>query len=403
MQRFLTFLLMFLVVTLAACASAPERPARTTPAPEAKAVPETPARPAPEIEVTLSPLASNAPPVAANEDFPLRQPAAAAPVMPENAHIALLLPLKSSAFGPAAEVVRQGFMAGASVQSGALPVIVYPSGGESEDILATYRQAIQAGASIVVGPLTRNGVSALAASTEVSVPTLALNQPEQRIELPPQLYVFGLAADLEARQMARIALGEGRRSAVVIASESMLSKRIQQAFAEEWSALGGSAWQLVFNGSNPTVVRDELARLAPDVLFLAMDSRDARFLNPFLAQDIPTYATSQIYAGSSSLQKYHDLNGVQFIDMPWLLQPDHLAVMVYPRPDVLLSADMERLYALGIDAWRLALQLQSLPPGMPFSLDGVTGWLVLDVRTHQIEREGARAEFSAGEALLLTP
>jgi outer membrane PBP1 activator LpoA protein len=323
--------------------------------------------------------------------------------MSENAHIALLLPLKSSAFGPAAEVVRQGFMAGASAQPGILPVIVYPSGGESEDILATYRQATQAGASIVVGPLTRNGVSALAASAQVDVPTLALNQPEQRVELPPRLYVFGLAADMEARQMARIAFAEGRRNAVVVASESMLSKRIQQAFTEEWTALGGSARQLVFNGSNPAVIRGELTRLAPDALFFAMDSRDARFLNPFLGQDLPIYATSQIYAGSGSLQKYHDLNGVQFIDMPWLLQPDHLAVMVYPRPDASLSADMERLYALGIDAWRLTLQLRSTAPGVPFSLDGVTGRLALDVRTHQIDREGARAEFSAGEAVLLEP
>ena len=122
------------------------------------------------------------------------------------AHIALLLPLKSPAFGRAAEVVRQGFMAGASVQPGTLPITVYPSGGETSDIVSTYRQATQAGARIVVGPLTRNGVSALAASTEVSVPTLALNLPEQNIEFPPQLYVFGLAADLEARQMARTAL-----------------------------------------------------------------------------------------------------------------------------------------------------------------------------------------------------
>lgn len=399
MQHFLSFLLMFLSATLAACAGNPERPAHAASAPVAKVA----VKPAPQVEVTVSPLVISAPPVAANVNLPSQQRDPIQPAVSGNAHIALLLPLKSPAFGSAAEVVREGFMAGASVQSGALPVIVYPSSSESEDIVSAYRQATQAGASIVVGPLTRSGVQALAAGVQVNVPTLALNQPEQNIELPPGLYVFGLAADLEARQMARIAFAEGRRSAAVISSGDMLSKRIQQAFAEEWSVLGGSARLLTFTGSNPTVVRDELARQAPDALFLAMDSRDARFLKPFLNQNIPAYATSQIYAGSSSLQKYHDLNGVQFIDMPWLLQPDHIAVMVYPRPQIPLSADMDRLYALGIDAWRLALQLQTTAPGVPFSLDGVTGKLVLDARSQQVSREGARAEFSDGEAVLLAP
>lgn len=379
MQRFLAFLSMFFAVSLAAHAE-----------------------PVPQAGVALSPLSRIEPPAAGGVDESTRQPGAAAPAA-NNAHVALLLPLKSPAFGRAAEVVRQGFMAGASVQSGALPVTVYPSSDDSDDIVSAYRQAVQAGASIVVGPLTRSGVSAIAASTQVSVPTLALNQPEQSVEFPPQLYVFGLAADLEARQMARAAFGEGRMSVTVIASGDMLSKRIQQAFAEEWAALGGKAARhLVFSGSNPAEIRDALRRQAPNVIFLAMSSRDARLLNPFLKSDLPAYATSQIYAGNN-LQKYHDLNGVQFVDMPWLLQPDHLAVMVYPRSPSPLAADMERLYALGIDAWRLALQLQASPPGVPLSLDGVTGHLTLDVISHQINRDGVRAQFSEGEAIVLAP
>lgn len=402
MQRFLTFLLMLITVTLVACAGAPERPVSAISSPAAKIRPEARVVPVPPAEVTVSALARTAPPTASNVDLPSRQINFMSPAV-SNGHIALLLPLNSPAFGRAAEMVRQGFMAAASVQPSTLPVTVYPSGSETDDIVATYRRATQAGASIVVGPLTRNGVSALVASAQVSVPTLALNLPEQNIEFPPRLYVFGLAADLEARQIARAAFAEGRWNAGVIASVNPLSKRIQQAFAEEWSALGGAIVRdLVFDGSNAADVRDALGRQVPDVLFLAMDSRDARLLLPFIDHGLPIYATSQIYAGSGSLQKYHDLNGVQFIEMPWLLQPDHLAVMVYPRPQPALSSDMERLYALGIDAWRLALQMQ-MAPGVPFSLDGVTGQLTLDARSHQIHRDGVRAEFNEGEAVLLAP
>jgi hypothetical protein len=71
-----------------------------------------------------------------------------------------------------------------------------------------------------------------------------------------------------------------------------------------------------------------------------------------------------------------DLQGVRYLEMPWFVQPDHPAVMVYPVPKGALSVEQERLYALGIDAYRLAqliLKGESPPP----ALDGVTGRIIL--------------------------
>lgn len=386
---------MFFVAAMTAFAGTPAKPVGAEAAQSATHLSTLP------VEVELSPLTKYAPPPENSVDAPSPLPTAIVPAA--NAHIALLLPLKSAAFGRAAEMVRQGFMAASQIQAGKLPVTVYPSDDKTDNIVAAYQQATQAGARIVVGPLTRNGVSALAASVLVNVPTLALNLPEQGGELPPQLYVFGLAADQEARQMARAAHAAGKAQAAVLASANPLSKRIQQAFSEEWDALGGaSARVLFFNGANAAELRDALGK-KPEVLFLAMDGRDARLLAPFLPRDVAIYATSQVYSGNGSLLKYHDLNGVQFVDMPWLLQPDHAAVMVYPRPVAPLGADLERLYALGIDAWRLTLMLQKSKSGASFSLDGVTGLLTLDARSHQIQRDGLRAQFSDGEAALLEP
>jgi outer membrane PBP1 activator LpoA protein len=336
-------------------------------------------------------------------DLPPQQLDTTLPAASNNAHIALLLPLNSPAFGRAAEAVKQGFMAAAAVEAGNLPIKVYPSSDQTDDIVSAYGRATQAGARIVVGPLTKNGVTALAASKQVNVPTLALNLPESGSELPPQLYFLGLAADIEARLIAQAAFGEGRKTAVIIASGNSLAKRMQLAFAEEWSQLGGKlVAQLNFNGTNPDAMRDALQRHPTDMLFLAMDGGEARLLRPYLNLDIPMYATSQIYAGKNTPDKYYDLNGIHFIDMPWLLQPDHLAVMVYPRPQAPLGADLERLYALGIDAWRLALLLQAGPAGAPLTLDGVTGRLSLD-KGQQINREGVLAVFRDGDAAPLTP
>ncbi|MGE5027142.1 MAG: penicillin-binding protein activator, partial [Betaproteobacteria bacterium] len=142
-------------------------------------VPVHAANPAPVIDISL-PL----------QDAPAKAvPPPAAEALPngDHAHIALLLPLDSDSFGQAAEAVRQGAVAASAMQAApqgpkpagqmpaTLPLQTYPTGDRMEDIVSAYRQALQAGAKIVVGPLTRHGVTALARSGLISVPTRALN------------------------------------------------------------------------------------------------------------------------------------------------------------------------------------------------------------------------------------
>jgi outer membrane PBP1 activator LpoA protein len=106
-------------------------------------------------------------------------------------------------------------------------------------VLAVYEQAIESGARLVVGPLTRDGVAALAASSVVTVPTLALNTLEASSSQPARMYLFGLSIELEARQIAQLAFDDGRRNAFVISNDTPLSKRMRQAFVEEFARLGG--------------------------------------------------------------------------------------------------------------------------------------------------------------------
>ncbi len=80
--------------------------------------------------------------------------------------------------------------------------------------------------------------------------------------------------------------------------------------------------------------------------------------------------------------------------MPWLLQPDHPAVMIYPR-DAQLPIDLARLYALGIDGYRLALAWMN--GETRFELDGVTGRLRVDRSLGpRVERVPAFAIFRNG-------
>ena len=316
------------------------------------------------------------------------------------AHIALLLPLKSASFGPAAEAVRRGAIAASGLQTPAvLPLQVYPTGDPVEDIVSVYQQALQAGAKIVIGPLTRNAVTALAKSDLVTVPTLALNYPEGEAVLPENLYLFGLTAEGEARQAARRAFNDGRRTALTVTAITPLAKRVQQAFADAWRGLGGKlVAQASFSPERTQfpAVHDTVIKHRADIIFLAADANLARMVRPYLDANTPTYATSMVFGGNQ-IGRNVDLNGVLFADMPWLLVPDHPAVMVYPRAEN-FSIEQERLYALGIDAFRIASVMAQNPRlGEGSVLDGVTGQISLS--DHQFQREMAAAQFRDGTAV----
>jgi hypothetical protein len=91
------------------------------------------------------------------------------------------------------------------------------------------------------------------------------------------------------------------------------------------------------------------------------------------------------------------MEGIAFVDMPWLIEPDHPAVMTYPRAATPYSAELERLYALGIDAYRVAAEW--LKGGQRFELDGVTGRLRVDpVLAGRVERLPSLAVFVDGRA-----
>src|SRR5690242_20093311 len=123
-------------------------------------------------------FASEAQPGAANV-APRPDVPAATPLAPAVAHIALLLPGSSSAFTRAAEAVKLGIMNAAKIQGNVpLPIRVYDVADDAASITANYRRALAAGARLVIGPLTRDGATALASSGNVPVPTLALNVPD---------------------------------------------------------------------------------------------------------------------------------------------------------------------------------------------------------------------------------
>ncbi len=342
------------------------------------------------VLAALAPVLYGAPAALASEAEAAPAPAAQTP------HIALLLPTRSKVFSRHAHALREGFLAAAKAQGKSmLPVREYPVNEDVSDALVNYRAAVSAGAKVIVGPLTRDAVTALAFGEPVPVPTLALNIPDQTGRAPENLYMLGLQVESEARQAAQLAYRDNRRNALIIAGANAIQRRMQSAFSAEFSRLGGA---ILAEAIPPDPARLKSAmRPEADMVFLALNHDEARTIRAYLGA-IAAYATSSIYAGERGPLAAFDLANVTFVDMPWLLEPDHPAVMSYPRPEP-GAAEFERLYALGIDAWRIA---QLLLDSRSLKLDGVSGELTLGPGGI-IDRALRAGRFIDGKARLAEP
>jgi outer membrane PBP1 activator LpoA protein len=334
-------------------------------------------------------------------DVPPVPDARRAPTQPVRPHIALILPTSSGSLGTLAETVRQGFAAAAEAAGReAPPVAVTAIDNEGAPLVEACRNAQVNGALLIVGGMTRDGAAALAKSGCARVPTLALNEPPPGTERPPNVFSVSLSLENEARQAALLAVAEGRHTAVVIHSPSPLSRRVQEAFEREWTrAAGEIRGRLLFGGSadDAPVVRDKLAGVNADMVFMALDPPEARLVRPYISGMLPVYATSMSINPRAEAIVNVDLQGVRYVEMPWFIQPDHPAVMIYPAPKAGFSVEHERLYAFGIDAFRIGMVL--LKGDRKASIDGVTARVVLE--GNHFSRVMGPAEVDGGRVIPL--
>ena len=316
------------------------------------------------------------------------------------AHIALVLPTASPALGRLSDAVRQGFLAAAGVAAGeAPPVIVTATENEGQALLDACRHAQDTGALLIVGGLTRDGTMVLAGSDCVRQPVLALNELPDRH--PPGFYSISLSLEHEARQAALLGVESGLRSAIVIHSNSAISRRVREAFEREWSRAAGEIRRMPYSGNpeDAAEIRERIANSRGDMVFLALDAAEAVAVRPYISAMLPTYATSLSVNPRAEPLVNLDLQGLRYLEMPWFIHPDHPAVMVYPQPQGLVNVEQERLYALGIDAFRLALLMLTAESRNP-TLDGVTGRISLEPGNHFM-RQLSAAEVDGGKVIPL--
>ncbi|MEO8847160.1 MAG: penicillin-binding protein activator [Casimicrobiaceae bacterium] len=323
-------------------------------------------------------------------------PLAAIPAVPPP-DIALVLPLEASDYARAADAVRTGFMDAAQAAGAAARVLVISHG--DADVVAAFEKAHFVGARVVVGPLVRDHLKLLANANIDLPPTIALNQLDDGTPLPPLIYTLALAIESDARVVARRARDDGATNAAVIVSGAPLMTRFAGAFNGEWLLAGGrepTTFQFAATPDGLAVLRRELAGDKFDVIIIAVEGSDAALVKTF-APRVTTYASAQINQ-RISLGTLRDLDGVRAVDLPWLVTPDSPAFAQLPHKD-LANVALDRLYALGIDAFRVA---DAFRGGVPteFEMDGATGHLRL-AEGRQISREGTLGVFRQGRLVPL--
>lgn len=346
-------------------------------------------------------------------------------------HLAILLP-KSGPYANAARALRDGFMAAYYQQPlESRPRLLFYDSSNSTDTWPLYRQAVDAGADMVIGPLNKDGVAQLARAGELEIPVLALNQVPPETTPPVTLYQFGLSPEDEARQVAERAWLDGHTRAIILVPQGDWGDRILQAFRNRWERLGGTlseqqhydakendfsgAIQALLNLDESRARRSRLQQLFgqnlefeprrredADFIFLAATPSKARQIRPQFqfhhAADIPIYATSSIYTGVPAPDDDQDLEGIKFPDIPWLLvnegdTPLARDTLARILPDS--QGTYRRLYAMGIDSFRLLPHLGRLQSSSRETIDGKTGNLYLD-SIRQVHRQLVWAEMTKG-------
>ena len=367
--------------------------------------------------------------------------------------VALLVPLSGRQQG-LGMAIRDGFIAAHLEAPGSRRFTTLIIDEARVGVAEAHRQALDAGARALVGPLLKESLQALAPLAAQmagplpgQMPVLALNNladpgiggPLQSGPLPSGLWQFGLAPEDEAREIAIRALALGQRRALALVPATEWGQRLLDAFSADFSSRGGSlvdagtylpgatdftaiirrllqttepVQSLPVKGANP-VEKPSLApgrRQDADLIFVATNSSNGRQIVPqlkfFGASDLPTYSTSAIWEDGSGDDDDDDLNGVIFPDCPWVIVPDGRTALLKGR---LVhhwgksALGVSRFYALGYDAYQLLpeiLRQQSPGPFAAGEIPGATGLLYADM-AGRIHRRLFFAEIRGGRLMPL--
>ena len=340
--------------------------------------------------------------------------------------IALMLPL-SGKLAKVGGAIRDGFLAAYyrdDSTSKASTVINIFDADAYPNALDLYMQLQTEGYDLIIGPLRKSSVAELTKLPRHEPLTLALNYQDELTEAIPGLFQFGLSAEDEVQQILNMLLNQKNHNIAAIYPDAAWARKLVKfmhnriteedlppvlsyQYSKEGNLSDGIANLLGINESKARALAIERltgrAKFEPrrrqdiDAVILLASPAKARQIKPLLAfhyaRDIPVYASSRVYSGVVRPDKDHDLDGIHYTEIPWLLS--HSSPI---RKDIHYLAgenSYEKFYAMGTDTYLLAPRLQLMESFPESKAQGFTGNLGINSKL-QIRRELEWATFDRG-------
>ena len=352
----------------------------------------------------------------ASDQSALRSTATAA----SKTKIAVLMPNADNPLNVFAQAIVKGIRAENKQLSTPHEIILLPR-KIGQSTLSHLQDASLMGASVAIGPITRDDVNEISELPFLPLPVVSLNLPEDDAKSPELLMNFSLSLEEEAKQVASMAIQslakENKDSLNIVLFEgaSPINQRVantfEQALAEESISitripitkelltlpklyevknfssltLGTKSLPDTAEGyenakqynENLTQSFSKLGSSSYSAVFLVTDARTAALIKPRLPRDTRVWGTSMINPGNPEQSVIaslaFDLQNTGFVDAPLILRynnQDFKASFGETPPNSLIA---RRLFAFGVDAYRLARLWMRWQPEI--TMAGATGSL----------------------------
>ncbi len=320
-----------------------------------------------------------------------RLPATAA--YPQGQDVVLLLPAGAEGrLGAAIDAIESGYAAALRRDVGYRREPVTED--TSRDALAAYEAAAEmAPPALIIGPLLKRNVNAIAAARSAPTPPmLALNEATQS---RPGMYQFALAPEHEASTAAQLINDlRGSRTgaittAIVYPRTDAWGERMRKAFVTALDAT--PAVEVPYTMDDVGTLRDRVS--GADLVFMVARPDDAAAVYAGLGgggAGMPVIATS--HAADNKVDATEKV-GLFYVDVPWLVDRALAREYIARSPDKpdadYTKGELGRLYAMGIDAYYLgALVAKMRVGGSPIDLPaGMTGDLSFSTSGRLLRRQ----------------
>ncbi|WP_235464439.1 penicillin-binding protein activator [Aeromonas australiensis] len=336
----------------------------------------------------------------AQKDMPAGLGDLAATASTSMQQIAVLLPLSGN-LEPQGAAIRNGMLMSYKENQGQFTLNFYDTQGRSIGDL--YKQAIQEGADMIIGPLLKDRVEELLKANP-TVPVLALNELDQPI-VNDTTYYFSLSAAADAAQAAQYLYTQGYRKPLLIAAQGRIGYSSIKAFEQSWATLSQDKPVVATFGARNEVqgmVKNalsgrstaragevvQLSDAAPrsiDAVYVVANSLETRMIKPYVDISVNPMGSLPIFTGargydSAATEVASELNGMHIADMPLLLggyeRQREQITLLWPQT----QGDLLRLFAMGYDAVSLAENLQQMRKVGGMQQAGMSGQLSVDAK-----------------------